>query len=60
LQSVPRFHDEDHRKVSQQLMVGELVVSEQSQLVVGHERGSRRISTVRSCYLTKTSEDITN
>jgi hypothetical protein len=33
-------------------------VSEQSQFVVGHEHGSRGISTVRICYQVMTSEDI--
>jgi hypothetical protein len=35
-------------------------VSEVSKLVLGHERGSRRISTVRSLYLATTDEDISN
>jgi hypothetical protein len=40
--------------------VMELVVSEQSQLVVSCEHGSRGISVVRSRYQATTGEDRTN
>jgi hypothetical protein len=38
----------------------QLVVMEQLQLVVCQEHGSTKITTVRSHYLTMTSEDIIN
>jgi hypothetical protein len=55
---VPRLCNND--QYGKLVMSCELVASEQSQLVVGHEHVSRRISVVGSHYIATTAEDITN
>jgi 7-keto-8-aminopelargonate synthetase-like enzyme len=54
VQSVPRLHNKDERKKS---VSYELLESQQMQLLISHELGSRGISILRSCYLATPSAD---